>query len=184
MKGLIKYSLIVLSTLVIISVINKRTHKEYNLNLESSNGKPNVPKSMVMYEMIEKYSDIYNIPKYIAYNVAYRETRYKGPFDWEYVPEQGSYAGALGPMQIMPSTGRSIYNKIMGFEEQISNDDLRDNIELNVMISMKILSRSYDKHGNWAIVCGKYNTGKEIVNEYAVYCSSHKDYKSKWVPYE
>lgn len=167
---------------VTCDVRNKEVKSSTELNM--LDGSPTVPKSIIMYEMIEKYSDIYNVPKYIAYNVAYRETRYKGPFHWDYVPEQGSYAGALGPMQIMPSTGRSIYNKIMGFEDQISNDDLRNNIELNVMLSMKILSRSYERYGNWSIVCGKYNTGKEIVNEYAIYCSSKKDYRSNWVYYK
>jgi len=186
MNSLIKYSVFLLSLLVIYSAYNTKESIfiEEKLNLEPSNGKVNVPKCMIMYEMVEKYSDIYEIPKYIAYNVAWKETRYEGPFDWTWIPEQGSYAGALGPMQIMPATGRSIYNKIMGFEDQITNDDLRNNIELNVMISMKILRRSYDKYEDWAIVCGKYNTGKVMVNEYALYCSSHKDYKEKWVYYE
>lgn len=186
MNYLIKYSIFFLSLIIIFSTYNSKEKVVVfgEVNLEPVNGVVNIPKCMVMYEMIEKYSDIYEIPKYVAYNVAYRETRYEGPFDWTYNPEQGSYAGALGPMQIMPATGRSIYNKIMGFEDQITNDDLRTDIELNVMLSMKILRRAYDKHKDWAIVCGKYNTGKVLVNEYARYCSSHKDYKEKWVYYE
>jgi hypothetical protein len=28
--------------------------------------------------------DVYGIPKHIAFNVAYLETKYKGPFDWKY----------------------------------------------------------------------------------------------------
>ena len=184
MNFLIKYSLFLLSLIFLFSYNTKESVViSDKLNLEPSRGEVNIPKSIIMYEMIEKYSDIYEIPKYIAYNVAYRETRYKGPFHWNYVPEQGSYAGALGPMQIMPATGRSIY-KIMGFEDQITNEDLRNNIELNVMLSMKILRRAYDKHGNWAIVCGKYNTGKVMINEYARYCASHNNYKDKWVYYE
>jgi soluble lytic murein transglycosylase-like protein len=166
MNFLIKYSLFLLSLIFLFSYNTKESVVIVEkLNLEPSRGEVNIPKSIIMYEMIEKYSDIYEIPKYIAYNVAYRETRYKGPFHWNYVPEQGSYAGALGPMQIMPATGRN-------------------NIELNVMLSMKILRRAYDKHGNWAIVCGKYNTGKVMINEYARYCASHNNYKDKWVYYE
>jgi soluble lytic murein transglycosylase-like protein len=181
MKILVRYSILILSLLIIFTIPDYNKSEVKRLNLTQGKGSPNVPKSMIMYEMIEKYSDIYEIPKHIAYNIAYKETRYRGPFHWDYVPEQGS--SALGPMQIIPSTARSIY-KLMGFEDQISNDDLRNDIELNVMISMKILSRSYESCGNWSIVCGKYNTGKEVINEYAIYCSGHKDYKDNWISHE
>jgi hypothetical protein len=40
--------------------------------------------SLQMYESIEHWSDSFNIPKHIAYNVAYLETRYQGPFDFDY----------------------------------------------------------------------------------------------------
>jgi soluble lytic murein transglycosylase-like protein len=180
-RGLIKYTLLLISIIIIYSIIRLPSNEVVvkSVKIESKNGEVNVPKSLALYEMIIKYSEIYQIPKYIAFNVAYRETRYKGPFHWDYKPEQGSYAGALGPMQIMPATGKSIY-KLMGYTDTLTNDKLRNNIELNVMLSMKILRRSYDKYENWAIVCGKYNTGKPIINEYAIYCSSNMDYKSKW----
>jgi soluble lytic murein transglycosylase-like protein len=153
------------------------------VSLESTNGDIYSPKSIILYECIEKYSDIYDIPKYIAYNVAYKETRYRGPFHWNYNPEQGSYAGALGPMQIMPSTGRPIYNNILGYKDELTNERLISDIELNVMISMKLLNRLYKMEGDWAIVCGKYNTGKSVINDYAIYCVTNKDYRNKWVRY-
>lgn len=182
-NGIVVYSLLLLSYLVLSNTPqeNKDLDKKVIIDIEPVNGDIEVPKSIVMYECIEKYSDKYNIPKYIAYNVAYRETRYKGPFHWDYNPEQGSYAGALGPMQIMPSTGRSYYNKIMGFTDELTNERLKTDIETNVMLSMKILRRTFDKVGSWSITCGKYNTGRSIINEYATYCSSNKDYKSKWI---
>jgi soluble lytic murein transglycosylase-like protein len=182
-NGIIVYSLLLLSYLVFQNPTPSKKEVKKDVNIEPVDGDVNLPKSFIMYECLEKYSDIYDIPKYIAYNVAYRETRYKGPFHWGYNPEQGSHAGALGPMQIMPSTGRSIYNKVMGYPDELTNDRLKTDIELNVMLSMKILRRAYDKVGNWSVVCGKYNTGRPIVNEYAVYCSSHKNYKDKWVRY-
>lgn len=191
MKLLIKYSILILSLLIIytipinddfddLSIVEKDHFKSNKI------GDPNISKSMMLYEMIEKYSDIYDIPKHIAYNVAYKETRYKGPFHWNYVPEQGSYAGALGPMQIMPSTGKNIYSRISKKNKgnntnKITNDDILNDIEINVMISMKLLNRLYKQTGNWTVACGKYNTGRNIINDYALYCSNNKNYKDKWV---
>ena len=40
--------------------------------------------SFQMYESIEHWSDSFEIPKHIAYNIAYKETRYRGPFDFNY----------------------------------------------------------------------------------------------------
>jgi soluble lytic murein transglycosylase-like protein len=90
-----------------------------------------------MYESIEKYSEIYDVPKYIAYNVAYMETKYRGPFHFNYNPEQVSSAGALGPMQIMPGTANSkvftdttITNsdptdQILSYEYRVKHEDIK-----------------------------------------------------------
>ena len=137
-----------------------------------------LPPSMIMYESIEKYSDMYRIPKYIAYNVAYMETKYRGPFHWKYNSKLESYSGAIGPMQIMPSTANSVK------KQKVSRFDLMNNIELNVEISMKLLSILYKKYNDWAIVCGAYNTGRPIVNGYAEYCNNNKNYKNKWINIE
>lgn len=131
--------------------------------------------SLEMYELIEKYSDYYNIPKYIAYNIAYLETNYRGPFHISYKPNLTSSAGAVGPMQVMPSTAEFI-NK-----EPISKNNLRNDMELNISTSMKLLNYLYNKYENWAIVCGCYNTGKPILNSYALFCSSNQDYQKNWV---
>ena len=133
------------------------------------------PTSMKMYELIEKYSDEYHIPKYIAYNVAYMETKYLGPFHWNYNPYQESFAGAVGPMQIMPSTSDYI-NKVNYGKKRLTTD-----IELNVETSMKLLNKLYTKYKDWTIVCGCYNTGRPIVNDYARYCASNYNFKNKWV---
>ena len=135
------------------------------------------PVSIVMFEMIEKYSKEYDIPKYVAYNVAYKETRYRGPFDWGYNPNQTSCVGALGPMQIMPRTSYSI-NKIV-----YSNDEIKSNIKLNVMTSMKLLRKLHNKYNNWSMVCGHYNTGRAMINGYGRYCGTNTDYKGKWVEF-
>jgi soluble lytic murein transglycosylase-like protein len=145
--------------------------------LEQSSYEVGSPVSLKMYYLVERYSEEYNIPKHIAYNIAYRETRYKGPFDWSYDPELTSYAGAVGPMQIMPSTANFIHNR------KIDKEKLRTDLDLNIMTSMKLLRHLKDRYKSWDLVCGYYNTGKPIINEYARYCSSNKDYTSKWYKY-
>lgn len=156
----------------IVEKIESDFFKEYN--------SINISNSIKMYEAIEKYSKIYKVPKYIAYNVAYKETRYRGPFHWNYKHYQESYAGAIGPMQIMLSTAKApVYSK----GEEITKEKLMNDIDLNVKISMRILRRNFEKTGSWKLACGKYNTGRPIVNDYAIYCSTNKNYKNKWVKY-
>lgn len=133
------------------------------------------PTSMVMYENLERYSDEYDIPKHIIYNIAYMETRYEGPFDWDYNPAKTSCVGAVGPMQIMPSTANLIC------KEDVSVNKLKTNVEFNIETSVKLLKRLYQKYGDWEIVCGCYNTGRPIVNGYAKFCNSNKNYQKNWV---
>ena len=133
------------------------------------------PIPLEMYENLEKYSNEYDIPKHVFYNIAYLETRYRGPFDCNYNPYLVSSAGALGPMQIMPSTADLIC------KENTSNKKLKTDIELNISISAKLLRKLYDKYGDWEIVCGCYNTGKPIINEYAHFCATNKNYQKNWV---
>jgi len=119
------------------------------------------PIAVRMFSSIEKYAAKYDIPLRYALGIAYTETRYEGPFHWRYNPKQKSSAGALGPMQIMPSTANMIWGR------SISRDELISNIDLNVETSMKLLRKLYDKYGNWKIVFGCYNTGRPCVNGYA-----------------
>jgi soluble lytic murein transglycosylase-like protein len=144
-----------------------------NKNLHSTS-----PYSLQVYTSIEKYSKQYDIPKYIAYNIAYLETTYQGPFDWRYNHDRISNAGAVGPMQLMPIIAKDIYDK------NISQNKMRKDIELNVKTSAKFLAKLYKRYGDWGKVCGYYNTGKPILNDYARYAVNNKNYKSKWVEVE
>ncbi len=69
-------------------------------------------------------------------------------------------------MQIMPTTAELVNGK------RPTSTKLKKDIEFNVKTSMKILRKLKDKHKNWKIVFGAYNTGRPIVNKYAedVYC--------------
>ena len=46
---------------------------------------------------------------------------------------------------------------------------------------MKVLRYLYNQYGDWAIACGYYNTGQPIVNDYAQFCVSNKNYNKNWV---
>lgn len=126
------------------------------------------PPCIQMYEAIEKYADSFNIPKQYAYGVAYAETRYRGPFHFEYNPNQQSGAGALGPMQVMIGTARGL-NK-----DNVSKHKLLTDIEYNVMTSMKLLRRLKDMRGRWDLVFGEYNTGRTMVNGYSYKVMNYK----------
>jgi soluble lytic murein transglycosylase-like protein len=169
------YLIVCILTIVLLSGMESKSDIPV---MDLFNEKPSdvkSPKCIQMYEYIERYSDEYNIPKYVAYNVAFKETTYMGPFHWNYNPSRTSCVGALGPMQIMPTTSYSI-NKVKYPNEKIMND-----IRLNIETSMKLLRKLHNRYGDWSLVCGHYNTGRPIVNEYGRYCGTNKDYKSKWL---
>ena len=130
--------------------------------------------SLQMYESIEHWSDSFNIPKYVAYNVAWLETRYQGPFHFDYNPYQKSSAGAVGPMQIITRWAKPYVRK------RLTEKELKTNIDLNVKISMQMLRKWYSIHHDWTLACGAYNSGSPIRNDYAVYATTNKDYKNKW----
>ena len=127
------------------------------------------PYCIQMYDAIMKYSEQYQIPKRFAFGIAYAETRYGGPFHWKYNHKKTSSAGAIGPMQIMPSTG-----KLMWKDSIFTNEYLKNNIDFNVHTSMKLLRKLYDKYRDWKIVFGCYNTGRPMVNNYAISVYNHK----------
>jgi len=120
------------------------------------------PSCLQMYYNIEKFAKAYRIPRRFAYGIAYAETGYEGPHHWGYDHKQTSSAGAIGPMQIMPTTATMMWP-----EKKISRKQLKSDINLNVETSMKLLRCLHDKYGDWKKVFGCYNTGRPCVNDYA-----------------
>lgn len=167
--------------LVMNSSFNVLKKESYLTSIVLPNGsKTNTdktPNSIKMYNSIEKYAKLYEIPLHIAYNIAYLETTYEGPFDWGYNQKRTSKCGALGPMQIMPSTAKFINHKTPNLTK------LKTDIDFNVETSMKYLSHLYYIHKDWAIVCGAYNTGHSIINNYAKFCVENLDYQKNWVSF-
>lgn len=119
------------------------------------------PASVQLYYYIKKYAAEYNIPESYAFAIAFQETGYRGPLHFNYRPNQTSFAGAKGAMQIMPATAQFIQGR------KVSDQKLLHDIELNVKISMKLLSRLKRIYKDWGLVFGAYNTGRPCINEYA-----------------
>jgi soluble lytic murein transglycosylase-like protein len=164
------YFIIILGVMVLMYLNINRRIDDFEDKLDLAAGTT----SLQMYESIEHWSDSFGIPKHIAYNVAYLETRYQGPFDFDYNHKQTSSAGAVGPMQIITRWAQPYVRK------RVTAKELRNNIDLNVMISMKMLHKWYSIHHDWTLACGAYNSGQPIRNAYAVYATTNKDYKEKW----
>ena len=117
--------------------------------------------SLQMFYYLDKYSTEYKVPMQIAMGIANSETGYLGPFHWTYKHDQTSHKGAEGPMQIMPSTAAMLLKR------KVSRHELREDIELNVRVSMQLMSHLYRTYGNWTLALGAYNTGKPVSNNYA-----------------
>ena len=124
--------------------------------------KKDPPPCVQMYASIEKHSKKYGIPIRYALGIAYVESRYCGPLQWDYKSDVVSSAGALGPMQIMPSTA-----DLMWDNKKVPRDKILNDIDFNVETSMKLLSKLYKKYGDWKVVFGCYNTGRPCVNSYS-----------------
>jgi hypothetical protein len=117
--------------------------------------------SLKLFYSLEKYSEEFDVPMEIAIGIAEHETGYGGPFDWDYNPALTSSANAYGAMQIQVPTANYFSDSVL------TKHDLLHNIELNAMLSMKIISYLKKKHGSWELALGAYNTGRPIVNGYA-----------------
>jgi soluble lytic murein transglycosylase-like protein len=50
---------------------------------------------------------------------------------------------------------------------------LKTDIEMNVKASMRMLRKLYEKHGDWKLAFGAYNTGHACVNGYAQKVASY-----------
>jgi soluble lytic murein transglycosylase-like protein len=126
----------------------------------------NAPPCIKLYSLLEKYSTEYDVPFEIALGVANEETGYLGPFHWSYNPKRISSAAAYGAMQIQVPTAND------NWEKRVTPKMLMNDLELNVHISMRLLARLKERYGNWQVALGAYNSGRPIVNSYAVRIAS------------
>ena len=126
--------------------------------------------SIKMYNSIIKWSAEYDIPVQYAFALAYTETSYKGPAHVDYKSGLVSKSGALGPMQINLGTAKLYLED----GEKVTKKILKNDIDFNVMMSMRIIRELKDTYGSWGKAFGAYNTGKPIVNKYAKNILSNK----------
>ena len=174
MKTKIIYIILFIFICVSVIAFNSKTESTWISYYELGKDEDALPCHRMFY-LIETYSDSFGVPKHIAYNVAYKETRYRGPLDTTYNPYLTSKAGAVGAMQIMPRYA-SYFAGFPVTKKQVMHD-----LELNVWLSMKILSQHYKAYKDWTLACGTYNTGRPILNGYAKYCGSTKNFTNQWV---
>lgn len=176
----IKRTLNILYILIIVGILScswilNNTDDKKDVVVASVAPVESLPVSLKTYYLVEENCERYNIPKHIIYNVLYRETRYHGPFDWNYDPYQTSSQGAQGPMQIMTQYSH-------GFSDEIVTPyKLRTDIELNITIGCKMLQRLFGIYKSWDIALGFYGTGKPIANAYSKYSVNNYDYQKNWV---
>lgn len=174
-RTLILITLLIISAVLVCGYLLQTEHQKFEMKIIALGDSTNSPACLQMYNIIEKKSEEYDIPKYILYNVAYLETRYQGPFDWSYNPQRTSSAGAQGPMQIITRYAHQHAG------HRVTDKELRTNIRLNVDVSCLMLSALHKRYGRWDLALGYYNTGYPQVNSYADYATSNKNYKSKWI---
>ena len=127
------------------------------------------PSCLKMYFSIEKYADKYGVPKRYVYGIAYNETKYGGPLQFDYDHKQISKSGALGPMQVLLSTARWIWD-----DDKITKKKLLNDVDFNVETSIKYLSMLHAKYKDWKIAFAYYNTGYPKINSYAMRVYTHK----------
>ena len=149
------------------SVTEPKVEEKQEIRLSNSIDQ-DAPPTLQMYKHIKAYADTFNIPLRYALGIANTETGYRGPFHWKYNPALTSSANAVGPMQIMQATARYINH------ENVSVSKLRNDIEYNVMTSMKLLRKLHNLYGDWQTTFGAYNCGYPCINGYAVQVYNHQ----------
>jgi len=107
-------------------------------------------------EYIDKYSRQFNIDPLFVLAVIREESRFQ--------PDAGSYAGALGLMQIIPKTGKGIASQlgISNFSSQMLLDP-----EISIRMGSYYLSKQLESFNqNKYYACGAYNGGPGSMNSW------------------
>jgi membrane-bound lytic murein transglycosylase D len=97
------------------------------------------------------------------------ELKYLAVIESELKSSAKSWAGAVGPWQFMPETGR-----IMGLTVNKHRDDRRD-LSKSTVAAAKYLKELYAQLGDWLLVIAAYNGGPGRV-EYAIRKSGSRNF--------
>jgi soluble lytic murein transglycosylase len=107
-------------------------------------------------DIVDKYSKAYELDPLFVLAVIRQESSFK--------KDAGSYAGARGLMQIMPSTGSGIARQL-GIED-FSEEMLLDP-EININLGTYYLRRQLDNFSNDLVYClGAYNGGPASMSDW------------------
>lgn len=120
-----------------------------------------LPASVRTFDLVQKYSAIYEIPQNIAFGLLHVESNYQGIAQLDYNPAVSSPHKAYGACQIKVGTANMVS------DTRVTKHDLLNNLELNIQLAFKLLSGLKKSYGSWALALGAYNTGKPVHNKYA-----------------
>ena len=104
------------------------------------------PKQYSTY--VEHYAKAYDLPPHLVYAVVRTESNFDS--------NAQSAAGAIGLMQLMPSTFRWITDDVL--RERLDDGMIYDP-ETNVRYGCLYLRRLYDRYGEWSAALAAYNAG-------------------------
>lgn len=99
------------------------------------------------YDIVEKYSQEYSVPPEIILGVIRAES--------SFVADAVSYKGAVGLMQLMPSTYEWLSTKI----NEEANESFLYDPNVNIKYGTYYLSYLYSRFGVWETVYAAYNAG-------------------------
>ena len=108
-------------------------------------------------EYVEVYAARYGVPESLVYAVI----RTESGFDSGAI----SSAGAVGLMQIMPETFAWLTDEILF--DHLDEGMLYDP-ETNIRYGTYLLSRYYDRYGDWSVALAAYNGGPGNVDDWLV----------------
>ena len=106
-------------------------------------------------QFVERYAKQYDVPE----NLIYAIIRTESGFEADVV----SSAGAVGLMQVMPSTFRWLSDDMLG--EGLEDGMLYDP-ETNSRYGVYYLHRLYLRYSDWQTVCAAYNAGNGTVDRW------------------
>jgi soluble lytic murein transglycosylase len=126
-------------------------------------------------EYVVHYSAEFDIDPLFVLAVIREESRFN--------PEAGSYAGALGLMQIIPNTGKSIA-KALGIEN--FNNDMLYDPETSIKMGTYYLKRQMDNfNANLYFTCGAYNGGPGAMKKWiSKWGDKEIDEFIEYIPYD
>lgn len=121
--------------------------------------------------LVTKYSDEYGVPKDVIYAVIKVESGFS--------PSAESPKGAIGLMQLMPSTYEWLCGKVgVEYDEEKITDP-----ETNIKCGTYYLSYLYNEFAVWETVYAAYNAGQGTVREWLATEEYSKDGHLTKIPY-